>query len=92
MSAAPASKSASSPTKRILNDQTSQHNNRLGNEANKKRKLEVPANGKPLGSQRGKLSQVKSSFEEDLGRLTQEINGLKGGRVALFELAMGTRG
>ncbi len=60
--------------KRVLKDETAKHNNVM---ANKKRKIDNNTRGQRLA----KLSQdvPKSSFEDDLGRLTQEMNTLKGG-------------
>ncbi|KAF3939318.1 hypothetical protein ABW19_dt0202396 [Dactylella cylindrospora] len=63
--------------KRVLADQTASHNSHLNSAVNKKRKLDTPY-PKQANPKLSKLSQVKSSFEEDLGRLTQEIGGLKG--------------
>ncbi|KAK6520528.1 DNA polymerase delta catalytic subunit [Arthrobotrys conoides] len=62
--------------KRVLGDQTASHNNNFNSMASKKRKLDVA--GPSQNQKLAKLSQVKSSFEEDLGRLTQEIGDLKG--------------
>ncbi|KAF3908632.1 hypothetical protein AA313_de0202699 [Arthrobotrys entomopaga] len=63
--------------KRVLNDQTSSHNSHFNSIVNKKRKLDT-SDPNQVNQKLAKLSQVKSSFEEDLGRLTQEIGGLKG--------------
>ncbi|KAK6543072.1 DNA-directed DNA polymerase delta [Orbilia ellipsospora] len=63
--------------KRVLNDQTSSHNSHFNSVVNKKRKLDT-SDPNYVNQKLAKLSQVKSSFEEDLGRLTQEIGGLKG--------------
>ncbi|EPS44757.1 hypothetical protein H072_1289 [Dactylellina haptotyla CBS 200.50] len=63
--------------KRVLNDQTSSHNSHFNSVVNKKRKLDT-SDPNRLNPKLAKLSQVKSSFEEDLGRLTQEIGDLKG--------------
>ncbi|EWC46541.1 DNA polymerase delta catalytic subunit [Drechslerella stenobrocha 248] len=68
---------AAAVTKRVLNDQTASHNSHFNSAVNKKRKLDTvgPDQANP---KLAKLAQTKSTFEEDLGRLTQEIGGLKG--------------
>lgn len=62
--------------KRVLGDQTASHNNHFNSTASKKRKLDTA--GPSQNQKLAKLSQAKSSFEEDLGRLTQGIGDLKG--------------
>jgi len=72
---------AASAIKRVapLGDQTNHHNNvTFDSTANKKRKLDASfgSNGTQNKSFRG--TQVKSSFEEELGKLTQELKELRG--------------
>lgn len=62
--------------KRVLKDETSNHNNSVPTSA-KKRKLGTES----LAERNKKLSQAapKSSFEDDLGKLTQDLDDLKNG-------------
>ncbi|KAK6505129.1 DNA-directed DNA polymerase delta [Arthrobotrys musiformis] len=62
--------------KRVLGDQTASHNNHFNSIASKKRKLDTP--GASQNPKLAKISQTKSTFEEDLGRLTQGLGDLKG--------------
>lgn len=65
-------------SKRVLKDETSKHNNSEPNVA-KKRKLE-----EQTISQRNKKLETQvpaSSFEEDLAKITQDIEGLKDGML-----------
>lgn len=73
---------SASVAKRVLNDQTASHNNHFNSVVNKKRKLDIPDTKRPT-FKHPKIEQVKSSFEEDLGRLTQEVDGLKGCTIIL---------
>lgn len=74
------------PQKRILTDATMTSGNSLPNLASKKRKLDVDESPARLGvpprssgvkSFGSSQVQQKSRFEEDLEKLTQDINGLK---------------
>lgn len=65
-------------SKRVLKDETSKHNNADQSTA-KKRKLEeqsITQRNKKLGTQ-----AAPSNFEEDLGKLTQDIEELKDGEL-----------
>lgn len=66
-------------SKRVLKDDSNVLN-KGPQDSVKKRKLDVPSNGAATKENRvPRLSQQKSSFEGDLERFTQEMNGLKGG-------------
>jgi hypothetical protein len=74
------------PQKRILADATMTSGNALPNNASKKRKLDadetpvhlnVPPRSSGLKGFGSSQLQQKSQFEEDLEKLTQDINGLK---------------
>lgn len=65
-------------SKRVLKDDSNAHNKGGLPDSHKKRKLDLPNSG-AKENRVPTLSQQKSSFEDDLERLTQEITELKGG-------------